>query len=647
MSFLNPTPSLPKFAGPFEVGSTEFEIPTSEIDAASISPLPEITTIKFRLFCPTDAKPAKESISWVPGPQKQWIEAFSKFLSASLGWSSLINPVLSILRLITIPAVPNAPVLTRKDGKEWPLLIFSHGLAGNCNAYSSLCGWLASCGIIVVAPEHRDGSAPITHIRAADGTPSTDIIYRKYAHTPTADVFNARNAQLRIRLWELDLVYASLMKLNNGERLSNYALPKNLSHDLSLANTMDVQPGHVSWVGHSFGGATITQFVKSVYYYNSQPSLKGTNYENDEDWRPLYTPSSNRDILSQIKPSSPVALLDVWTLPFHAPSTQWLWEKPLPCYDHVLDHREDEKPTTVSVMSTEFFNWEALRHRTSALLSRCPAEALQQIEEDKAMSRATTPRIEETPSSPRISTPPYRGAEQALAMALTDMHTPTIETVYDPLPPPSLCPDLVSDSDNLTLSRSTSESNSHTPASLFSTIGDSTTSSHTDLSTPFDTSYPQDGAPFTPTETLKPLRLGIPPRLFYIPYSAHLSHSDFGLLFPKLVRVLMKAVDAELIMRLNVRAVMQAMRNTGLRVESVDDKQRKRWIKWNGSSRWISGSKWLNWGSLTTNNSTTSIATTTSVATERGKDGPEEQIYSDDILLVEGPRWKRLDVLTN
>ncbi|RMZ78370.1 hypothetical protein DV738_g3927, partial [Chaetothyriales sp. CBS 135597] len=664
MSFLNPTPSLPKFAGPFEVGSTEFEIPSSEIDAAASesSPWPEITTIKFRLFYPTDAKPCKESISWVPGPQKQWIEAFSKFLGTSLGWSSLVNPILSVMRLITIPAVPNAAVLPGKDGSAWPLLIFSHGLAGNCNAYSSLCGWLASCGIIVAAPEHRDGSAPITHIRAPDGSPSTAIRYRKYAHTPTADVFNARNEQLRIRLWELDLVYASLTKMNSGERLSNFALPKQHSasppSQISLANTMDVRPGRVSWVGHSFGGATITQFVKSVYYHNSQPSLKGTKYEHDKDWKPLYTPSSNREILSQIRPSSPVALLDVWTLPFHAPSTQWLWEKALPCYDHVLQYDDHhEKPTTVSVMSTEFFNWEALRNRTSALLSRRPAEALRYIEEGRAMSRATTPRmIEEAPPSPRISTPPYRGAEQALARALTltpQTHAiPTIETVYEPLPPPSLCPELASDSDDTytLLSRTTSETNPRTPASLFSAVGDSATSSHTDLSTSLNQALPtqDDDTPTPPFMTpmiaaIKPpppppaLSLGLPPRLFYVPYSAHLSHSDFGLLFPRLVRVLMKAVDAELIMRLNVRAVVQAMRNAGLKVENVVDtagnskqqQQRKRWARWSAATttKLANTTKWFNWDSWTTTSSTNNSSTTSIATTATGGNKAKELLH--------------------
>ena len=53
------------------------------------------------------------------------------------------------------------------DGKRWPVVFFSHGLAGSRLSYSQYCGELASHGVVVVALEHRDGSGLQTMVRSA------------------------------------------------------------------------------------------------------------------------------------------------------------------------------------------------------------------------------------------------------------------------------------------------------------------------------------------------------------------------------------------------------------------------------------------------------------------------------------------------
>jgi hypothetical protein len=374
---------------------------------------------------------------------------------------------------------------------------------------------------------------------------------------------------------------------------------------------MDVSPSRVSWIGHSFGAATITQFVKSIYYNNALPSLAGHAHEHDEHWRPLYTPSSSRDILKQITPESPVALLDVWTLPLQAGSTQWLWEKPMPCYHRskTTGSAEVEQGTnTVSVMSTEFCNWEGMRNRTRALLSRKPVEAMQSIDLDKALS-PKVPTKDETPTSPRISTPPYKGAEQSLLMTKTDKsEMAKQEEMNDPLPPPSLN---VDDGAN-------SLTDSPASGSVFSSLEASAMSSQTDLSvsvSPPD-SHPESNPKQSTTQTQ-----GIPPSLFTIPFSAHLSQSDFGLLFPRVVRVLMKAVDPEYIMQLNIRAITQAMRNSGLDVRRVDEGERLEEM-----AREKRGWGWAWW---------------------RAVDVDVKEIEREDREIErEGERWKRLELFT-
>lgn len=542
MFSLNPLPSLPSYAGPYNVGSTEYEIPISEIDSRASCPGSQVTTIKFRLFYPTDATSARESITWIPHPQTQWIEAFSSFLGASPGWSRLLNPVLSVMNHATIPALANAPLRKAQQSKPNALAIFSHGLAGNHNMYSAICGSLASCGVICAAPEHRDGSSPISWIRGPGGKVESEVEYRKYPHNPSAEVFDGRNAQLRIRMWELDLLYSALIKLNEGQTLTNYA--SNKSTYPSLKSSMHLAPGHVSWLGHSFGGATITQFVKSVYYYRSLPSPRSSEKSDGNDWTPLYKPPSESILVKQITPNSPVALLDVWTLPFRAPSAQWLWEKPFPCYDRKLS--ANTKTSTVALMSGEFFGYTDMKKRTRALLSPDPVQAERQLAAEAKVEGASPGP---PPSSPHISTPPHKGNAEKSA-------DPPFEP--DTLPAPALSPD----PETSILPTSESSTREPSPSSLSS----------------------NEQSPSSSTTSVSALAASncelVAPKLFTIPQSAHLSQSDFGLLFPTLTRYLMKAIDPEGTIILNVRAITAVMRNAGLEVRRIDapKAEARRWF---------------------------------------------------------------------
>ena len=187
-------------------------------------------------------------------------------------------------------------------------MVFSHGLGGTRNAYSHLTGSLASHGLVVVAPEHRDGSAPISFIRSPNGVPAKAVDYRALPHKPTPELEEARNKQLAIRLWEMGLLHEALLKLDdNPAQLHNIA--DRTSKDpvpLSMfASTLDVHtPGKISWSGHSFGAATVVQFIKSVYYHDSRPS---------NGYTPFYRPTPGSSLINQITPSTPITLLDLWT----------------------------------------------------------------------------------------------------------------------------------------------------------------------------------------------------------------------------------------------------------------------------------------------------------------------------------------------
>lgn len=181
---------------------------------------------------------------------------------------------------------------------------------------------------MVLTPEHRDGSAPVSYVRSpASPLPqnSSQIHYRRADHTPTPAVHALRTAQLRTRLWELGLIHDALLRIDSG------AAPRNLNASSkaeilpSLAGKLAVNdPGAIAFGGHSFGAATAAQFVKAVYYspYEGAPA----------DFDPPYTPAADSALKRQITPRTPLILLDIWLLPLRAPRARWLWDQPLPCY---------------------------------------------------------------------------------------------------------------------------------------------------------------------------------------------------------------------------------------------------------------------------------------------------------------------------
>ncbi|EXJ91092.1 hypothetical protein A1O1_04199 [Capronia coronata CBS 617.96] len=557
ISSLSPIPSLPEPFGPHKVGTAEWEIPISEIPSPSPVPDPQISTIKFRVFYPTlPTATSKISAPWLPQPQRAWSEAYASFLGASPRLSSIFARFTFFLNYTSLPAIADVPLQPRDRDQSsgYPVVIFSHGLGGNFNAYSAVCASLASFGIVCVAPEHRDGSAPVSFIRSADGNIASSIDYRRYPHTPTQEVLTSRNAQLRIRLWELEQLFTVLSSLDSGERrFSNYATApgdrsSGPSDSQSWKDQLDLRPGRITWAGHSFGACTMVQFVKSVYYHQSAPSLAGTPYENDFDWRPLYKPAANSDLLHQITPESPIALLDLWAMPLRAEQTSWLWEKPLPCYDRDLKDNDKTTPNVVAIVTAEFHKHPELLNRMRAALSPNPAEALSMLENQSSTSPDPRQEREELTETTAFSTASYTGPSEnnaAVVEVQPGVNSNANSKSNSVSPDTSSVPSRIS---------SPNPGTSDNPSPASSTTSVSSTSSSPSAS---------DQNPISNQNSAHPSH----PKLFLIPSSAHLSQSDFGLLFPRLVRYVTKAEDPEEIIALNVRAVLSVMRGVGLDVE--------------------------------------------------------------------------------
>lgn len=314
LSNWNPIPSFPEYHGPYAVGTVDVEIPAADLPAPCEGPEGAAPTIAFRLFYPCIKPSSSEHsrpVRWISQPQKPTLAALMQFLGLQNRTASTLSYLAQSMYWIKINAYRNAKILDPPtSNKRWPVTFFGHGLAGSRNGYSYICGDMASNGMIVVAMDHRDGSSPVQYVRATKDTEAHVVDTVKISHEANNEVFEGRDKQLRIRLWEICMAYEALAKIDAGEKVEN--LDENTCHRgqervevlQQFDRKLDIhRPGKVSWCGHSFGASTITQLLKSLYYSSERPSSAG---------RPLLQPKEDAAIVQQIKPQSPTLLLDMW-----------------------------------------------------------------------------------------------------------------------------------------------------------------------------------------------------------------------------------------------------------------------------------------------------------------------------------------------
>ncbi|OWZ04996.1 Platelet-activating factor acetylhydrolase, plasma/intracellular isoform II protein [Phytophthora megakarya] len=157
---------------------------------------------------------------------------------------------MSNAQLAALQDAPIAAAPTSIGG--WPVVIFSHGLAGSLELYSYLNQQLASFRHVVVVPNHCDGSACV-----CSPEPGRIEYYQQITPEVRDDIdgagFRFRNGQLQQRVSEVRAVLDAIQK---GTASNIFSL-------CDLTN--------VSVAGHSFGAATAltaahqdTRFKKMV-----------------------------------------------------------------------------------------------------------------------------------------------------------------------------------------------------------------------------------------------------------------------------------------------------------------------------------------------------------------------------------------------
>ncbi|KAJ4165643.1 hypothetical protein LMH87_007267 [Akanthomyces muscarius] len=368
---LNPVPAFPEYTGPYKVGTMDVEIPVGDLPSPSPAPAnaADIETVQYRVFYPAVAASTEKPISWLPAPQRNHVSAYTQFVGINQMLAGMLSFLPRHLHYATIPVHKNAKLLpATTNDQRWPTMIFSHGLGGNRTSYSYIAGSLASHGVVVFCPEHRDGSAVVTYIRLKDQmnrffTANTrrEIPYNRISHVVSPEVYEAREDQLRIRLWEMGLVHEAVQAMDSGDTFTNLNL-STPSLD-QFTNALDVKrPGSIIFAGHSFGAATVYQLLKSTYYADV-PEVAAIE-------KPLFTPSKDSSIRKQVTEKNVTMLLDMWCLPLLAPNSAPLYNLPLPVYADVSS--APGGTALLAVESEAFFKWKEHLNVKARLLSPDP-----------------------------------------------------------------------------------------------------------------------------------------------------------------------------------------------------------------------------------------------------------------------------------
>jgi len=232
---------------------------------------------------------------------------------------------------------------------------------------------MASHGVVVICPEHRDGSAlslirdPTGKGRGSAQKSPRIVPYTHLPHTQTADVFRARDRQVRIRLWELGLLVEAIVGLGSGIESLIQANLTGTAADSALqqfAGKIDVhEPGKLIWAGHSFGSATIAHLLKLTYYADHPEVASMPD--------PVFTPRKDSNIRRLITDKNPTILLDLWCLPLTSATFAPVSKLPFPAYADV--------PTApggtalLAIESESFYKWTEQMHTTARILSADPA----------------------------------------------------------------------------------------------------------------------------------------------------------------------------------------------------------------------------------------------------------------------------------
>jgi platelet-activating factor acetylhydrolase len=292
--------SLPEYSGSYDVGTVDIEVPainprnfSNAVHKDTGELAFELETVMFSIFYPAEkgSQSRRPKHTWIPESGKLYAEGYARFAGISTWITNKLfeGGLWSLVGSTTIPAQVDVPIHGARghgrkgvirevesqvilDGgdkkdtskEQFPVVLFSHGMASGRTSYTHYLGELASRGYIVAAVEHRDGSGPGTIVYKPDGTHKTVFHAPAESLDPVPETEELKRVQLSLRQAEVEETIRVLRAINNGD-----------GQDTHRANTRKEGDTLVDWrhrfnfdqvimAGHSYGATLAMQALKGA-----------------------------------------------------------------------------------------------------------------------------------------------------------------------------------------------------------------------------------------------------------------------------------------------------------------------------------------------------------------------------------------------
>jgi len=240
-SFLMPVFTFEKPTGPYQVGTTVMHWTDFDRKEENASEPNAYRELMVQLWYPSDATESKPVEPYI-----RHVKAVTKGLENALSFPSW---TLDHLSLINSHSFTNASL--SNDQKQYPVLIFSHGLTGFRNQNTFQVEELASHGYIVVGIDHAYDAAATVY---PDGR---EILLKKNNLSGFSELGS------HITLWVDDVTFV----LDQLEQLNTQA---------EFKDHIDLT--RIGMFGHSYGGATAAQMLMKDSRIRAAMNMDGTLY---------------------------------------------------------------------------------------------------------------------------------------------------------------------------------------------------------------------------------------------------------------------------------------------------------------------------------------------------------------------------------